>query len=137
MLAPKKNKFNKHFKNSIKGTTFRGHKIIYGTFALKTLQETRLTAKQIEAGRRVIVRQMKRLGCLWVRIFPHTPVTSKPTEVRMGKGKGAFDFWAAKIQKGQIIYEISGISEDAAIKIFKAGSKKLPIKTKFISKKGL
>ncbi len=137
MLFPKRSKFKKQFKNSIQGTTFRGHKIIFGTYALKTLQETRLTAKQIEAGRRAIVRKMKRLGFLWVRIFPQTPITSKPTEIRMGKGKGAVDFWASKIKKGQIIYEISGISYEQAIKAFQAGSKKLPIKTKFIFKEGL
>lgn len=137
MLLPKKTKYNKQFKNIKYGKTVRGNQILFGTHALKTLQEIRLTSKQIEAGRRAIVRQMKRLGFLWIRVFPHIPVTSKPNEVRMGKGKGSVDRWVAPILKGQIIYEISGITDVKAIKVLMSGAHKLPVKTKIISKMGL
>ena len=137
MLFPKKFKYKKQFKGLIKGKTNRGNKIIYGNMGLKSLETTRLTSRQIESGRRVIVRHMKRLGYLWIRVFPHTPVTSKPTEIRMGKGKGSVDYWAAKIKPGQIIYEISGVSPDDSIKALRAGSMKLPVKTKIVKKEGL
>ena len=137
MLFPKKFKYKKQFKGLIKGKTNRGNKIIYGNIGLKSLETTRLTSRQIEAGRKVIVRHMKRLGYLWIRVFPHTPITSKPTEIRMGKGKGSVDYWAAKIKPGQIIYEISGVSLDNSLKALRAGSMKLPIKTKIIKKEGL
>ena len=134
MLFPKKTKFKKQFKGKLIGQTTRGNKIIYGKYAIKVLEETRLTARQIEATRRIIIRKMKRLGYLWIRVFPDTPVTSKPTENRMGKGKGAVSFWVAKVKKGQILYEISGVSLENAKKVLKAGSNKLPVKTKFIYK---
>lgn len=134
MLFPKKIKYKKKFKGKLVGKTTKGCQIIYGKYALKTLETTRLTSKQIEATRRIIIRKMKRLGFLWIRIFPDTPVTSKPTENRMGKGKGAVSFWVAKVKKGQILYEISGISLENAKKVFKIGSNKLPVKTKFIYK---
>jgi large subunit ribosomal protein L16 len=134
MLFPKKTKFKKQFKGSLKGQTNRGNQIIYGKFALKVLEEKRLTSKQIEAARRIIIRKMKRLGYLWIRIFPDTPVTSKPSGNRMGKGKGSFSFWIAKVKKGQILYELSGISLENAQKVLKAGATKLPVPTKFIYK---
>lgn len=134
MLFPKKVKYKKQFKGKLVGKTTKGNKIIYGKYALKILETTRLTSKQIEATRRIIIRKMKRLGFLWIRIFPDIPVTSKPTENRMGKGKGAVSVWVAKVKKGQILYEISGISLENAKKVFKAGSNKLPVKTKFIYK---
>jgi large subunit ribosomal protein L16 len=134
MLFPKRTKYKKQFKGKLIGQTTRGSQMIYGTYALKVVEETRLTARQIEATRRIIIRKMKRLGYLWIRVFPDTPVTSKPTENRMGKGKGAVSFWVAKVKKGQILYEISGISLENAEKVFKAGSNKLPVKTKFISR---
>jgi large subunit ribosomal protein L16 len=134
MLFPKKTKFKKQFKGKIKGKTFRGNKIIFGNYGIKALQECRITSKQIEATRRNIVRKMKRLGFLWIRIFPDTPVTSKPNEIRMGKGKGNVDFWVAKIKKGQILFEISGISLLEAKNILKSCSNKLPINTKFIKR---
>jgi large subunit ribosomal protein L16 len=137
MLLPKKTKYNKQFKNIKYGKTVRGNQILYGTHAIKTLQEIRLTSKQIEAGRRAIVRQMNRLGFLWIRVFPHKPVTSKPNEVRMGKGKGSVDRWVAQILKGQIIYEISGITQTKAVKALSCGAQKLPVKTKIVSKMGL
>ena len=134
MLFPKRTKYKKQFKGKLVGQTARGSQIIYGKYAIKVLEETRLTARQIEATRRIIIRKMKRLGYLWIRIFPDTPVTAKPTENRMGKGKGAVSFWVAKVKKGQILYEISGISLENAKKVLKAGSNKLPVKTKFISR---
>lgn len=137
MLFPKRTKFKKQFKGLIKGTTNRGNQMIYGQYALKTREEGRLTSRQLEAGRKAIVRHMKRLGFLWIRVFPHTPVTSKPSEIRMGKGKGAVDFWVAKIQRGQIIYEISGVTPEIALQALTAGSIKLPVQTKIISKQGL
>lgn len=134
MLFPKRTKYKKQFKGKLVGQTTRGSQIIYGKYAIKVLEETRLTARQIEATRRIIIRKMKRLGYLWIRIFPDTPVTAKPTENRMGKGKGAVSFWVAKVKKGQILYEISGISLENAKKVLKAGSNKLPVKTKFINR---
>ena len=134
MLFPKKTKYKKQFKGKLVGQTVKGSQIVYGQYAIKVLEETRLTARQIEATRRIIVRKMKRLGFLWIRVFPDTPITAKPTENRMGKGKGAVSFWVAKVKKGQILYEISGISLENAKKVLKAGSNKLPVKTKFIMK---
>nr|YP_010394174.1 ribosomal protein L16 [Phytophthora tropicalis]YP_010394607.1 ribosomal protein L16 [Phytophthora capsici]DAZ89005.1 TPA_asm: ribosomal protein L16 [Phytophthora sp. SKS-2017]UXG56492.1 ribosomal protein L16 [Phytophthora capsici]DAZ88182.1 TPA_asm: ribosomal protein L16 [Phytophthora tropicalis]DAZ88654.1 TPA_asm: ribosomal protein L16 [Phytophthora capsici]DAZ88693.1 TPA_asm: ribosomal protein L16 [Phytophthora capsici] len=134
MLFPKKTKYKKQFKGKLVGKTTKSNNIVYGKYAIKVLEETRLTSRQIEATRRIIIRKMKRLGFLWIRVFPDTPVTAKPTENRMGKGKGAVSFWVAKVKKGQILYEISGISLENAKKVLKAGSNKLPIKTKFIYK---
>jgi len=134
MLFPQKTKYKKQFKGKLVGNTTKGNKIIYGKYAIKVLKETRLTSKQIEASRRIIIRKMKKLGFLWIRIFPNTPITTKPTENRMGKGKGSVSFWIAKVKKGQILYEISGISLENAKKVLKASSNKLPVKTKFIYK---
>lgn len=134
MLFPNRTKYKKQFKGILKGQTTRGSQIIYGKYALKSLEEKRVTSKQIEATRRAIVRKMKRLGYLWIRIFPDTPVTAKPNENRMGKGKGNVSFWVAKIKSGQILFEISGISFENAQKVFKTGATKLPISTKFIYK---
>ncbi len=134
MLFPKRTKYKKQFKGKLIGKTSKGNQIIFGKYGIKVLEESRITARQIEATRRAIIRKMKRLGFLWIRIFPDTPVTSKPTENRMGKGKGNVSFWVAKVKKGQILYEISGISLENAKKVLKAGSNKLPVKTKFISK---
>ena len=134
MLFPKKTKYKKQFKGKLIGKTSTGNQIIFGKYAIKALEEARITAKQIEATRRTIIRKMKKLGFLWVRIFPDTPITSKPTENRMGKGKGAVSFWAAKVKKGQVLFEISGISPENAKKVLKLGSNKLPVKIKFIYK---
>lgn len=134
MLFPKKTKYKKQFKGKLIGKTSTGNRIIFGKYAIKALEEARITAKQIEATRRTIIRKMKRLGFLWVRIFPDTPITSKPTENRMGKGKGAVSFWVAKVKKGQVLFEISGISPENAKKVLKLGSNKLPVKIKFIYK---
>jgi len=134
MLFPQKTKYKKQFKGKIVGQTIKGSQIIFGKYAIKVIEEARLTAKQIESTRRIIIIKMKRLGFLWIRVFPDTPVTSKPTENRMGKGKGSVSLWVAKIKKGQILFEISGISLENAKKVLKAGSNKLPVKTKFIYK---
>ena len=134
MLFPQKTKYKKQFKGKLIGNTTKGNKIVYGKYAIKVLKETRLTSKQIESARRIIIRKMKKLGFLWIRIFPNTPITTKPTENRMGKGKGSVSFWIAKVKKGQILYEISGISLEDAKKVLKASSNKLPVKTKFIYK---
>lgn len=134
MLFPQKTKFKKQFKKKLKGKTTKGNKIVFGKFALKVLYESRLSSRQIEATKRTIVRKMKRLGFIWVRIFPDVPVTSKPTENRMGKGKGSVTSWVAKVKQGQILYEISGLSSKQAKVALKAGANKLPIKTKFIYK---
>jgi len=137
MLFPKRTKYKKQFKGLIKGKTNRGNIIKNGNYAIKTLEEARITSRQIEAGRRAIVRHMKRLGFLWIRIYPNVPVTSKPSEIRMGKGKGSVNFWVSKVKQGQIIYEISGVSHENSIKALRAGSSKLSVKTKIVNKKGL
>lgn len=134
MLFPKKTKYKKQFKNKCKGKISKINNIIYGKYAIKSLEETRLTAKQIEATRKTIIKKMKKSGFIWIRIFPDIPVTSKPTENRMGKGKGAFSHWISKVKKGQILYEINGVSLESAKKILQLGSNKLPVKTKFIYK---
>jgi large subunit ribosomal protein L16 len=137
MLFPKQTKFKKHFKGLIRGKTIRGSLIQHGQYALKTIEEGRITSKQIEAGRKAIVRHMQRMGFIWIRIFPHTPVTAKPSEIRMGKGKGVVNHWVARVQRGQILYEISGIPNDIAIKSLAAGAVKLSVKTKQIKILGL
>lgn len=134
MLIPKKLKFQKTFKGKLKGITTRGNKIIYGKFALKVLEEARITHLQLETSKKILLKKMKKNGTLWVRIFPHIPVTSKPNENRMGKGKGSVTNWIAKVKKGQIIFEVTGISVEFAKKVLNLSSKKLPIKTKFIYK---
>ena len=134
MLLPKKIKYKKQFKNKLKGKTSKGFKIIFGNYGIKVLKETRLTSNQIESARRIIIRKMKRLGFLWIRVFPDIPITKKPTENRMGKGKGKFSFFITKVKKGQIIFEISGFPLKESKKILQTGSNKLPVKTKFIFK---
>jgi large subunit ribosomal protein L16 len=134
MLLPKKTKYKKSFKGQLKGKTSKGSNIVFGKYAIKVLKEVRLTSNQIESARCVIIRKMKRLGFLWIRIFPDIPVTKKPTENRMGKGKGNVSFFVAKIKKGQILFEISGFSLEDSKKILKSGSNKLPVKTKIVSR---
>lgn len=134
MLFPKRTKFKKQFKGLVKGKASKGNKLIFGTFGLKSLEKARLSSKQIEATRRIITKKMKRLGFLWVRVFPDIPITSKPVEVRMGKGKGAVDYWAARVKEGQILFEISGVPLSIAKQALDSGSKKLCVKTKIISR---
>ncbi|KAA2234628.1 50S ribosomal protein L16 [Salinarimonas soli] len=134
MLQPKKTKFRKAFKGRISGTAKGGTELNFGQFGLKALEPERITARQIEAARRAITRQMKRQGRVWIRIFPDLPVSQKPTEVRMGKGKGAPEFWAARVAPGRIMFEIDGVAEDIAREALRLGAAKLPIRTRFIQR---
>ena len=132
MLQPKKVKHRKVQKGRIKGLAQRGSEISFGSFGLKTLEMGRITSRQIEAARQAITRYMKRQGQVWIRIFPDTPITSKPAEVRMGKGKGALDHWVAKVKPGRIMFEIDGVSEEVAKEALRLGAQKMPVKCKII-----
>lgn len=134
MMQPKRTKFRKMHKGRNRGIVV-GDDISFGTFGLKAVDRGRLTAKQIESARRTISRFIKRQGKVWIRIFPDKPITQKPLEVRMGKGKGNVEYWVALVQPGKILYEISGISEEISRKAFKLASSKLPIKTMFVNKR--
>ena len=136
MLSPKRTKFRKQFKGRIKGDSKGGNALNFGAFGLKALEPERITARQIEAARRAISRHMKRAGRLWISIFPDVPVTQKPNEVRMGKGKGAPEFWAARVAPGRIMFEIDGVSHEIAKGAFERAAAKLPIKTKVIVRLG-
>ncbi|MFD3190431.1 50S ribosomal protein L16 [Sedimentitalea sp. HM32M-2] len=132
MLQPKRTKFRKQHKGRIKGLAKGGSDLNFGTYGLKALQPERVTARQIEAARRAMTRHMKRQGRVWIRIFPDLPVTSKPTEVRMGKGKGSVDFWAAKVKPGRVMFEIDGVNDDVAREALRLAAMKLPIKTRIV-----
>jgi large subunit ribosomal protein L16 len=132
MLQPKRTKFRKMHKGRIHGMAKGGSDLTFGTYGLKATQPERITARQIEAARRAMTRQMKRQGRVWIRIFPDTPVTSKPTEVRMGPGKGSVDFWAAKVKPGRIMFEIDGVDETVAREALRLAAMKLPIKTRIV-----
>ncbi|MCB1399753.1 MAG: 50S ribosomal protein L16 [Rhodobacteraceae bacterium] len=134
MLQPKRTKFRKQFKGRISGTSKGGTDLNFGAFGLKALEPERVTARQIEAARRAITRQMKRQGRVWIRIFPDVPVTKKPTEVRMGKGKGSVEFWAARVAPGRIMFEIDGVAEDVAREALRLGAAKLPVRTRFVQR---
>ncbi|PRD41320.1 50S ribosomal protein L16 [Phyllobacterium phragmitis] len=134
MLQPKRTKFRKQFKGRIHGASKGGTELNFGAFGLKAVEPERITARQIEAARRAITRHMKRAGRVWIRIFPDLPVTSKPTEVRMGKGKGGVDYWAARVAPGRVMFELDGVSEDVAREALRLGAAKLPIKTRFIQR---
>ncbi|MDA3857651.1 MAG: 50S ribosomal protein L16 [Roseovarius sp.] len=134
MLQPKRSKFRKMHKGRIKGDAKGGSDLNFGTYGLKATQPERVTARQIEAARRAMTRHMKRQGRVWIRIFPDLPVTSKPTEVRMGKGKGSVDFWAAKVKPGRIMFEIDGVSEAIAFEALRLAAMKLPIKTRVVTR---
>ncbi|WP_412057811.1 50S ribosomal protein L16 [Bartonella sp. DGB2] len=134
MLQPKRTKFRKQFKGRIHGASKGGTELNFGAYGLKALEPERITARQIEAARRVITRHMKRTGRVWIRIFPDVPVTSKPTEVRMGKGKGSVDYWASRVAPGRIMFELDGVPESVAREALRLGAAKLPIKTRFIQR---
>ena len=136
MLQPKRTKFRKQFKGSIHGAAKGGTNLDFGAFGLKALEPERITARQIEAARRAITRHMKRAGRVWIRIFPDVPVSKKPTEVRMGKGKGTPEFWAAKVKPGRIMFEIDGVKEDIAREALRLGAAKLPVRTRFVQRIG-
>jgi large subunit ribosomal protein L16 len=134
MLQPKKHKFRKAFKGRIKGDAKGGTDLNFGSYGLKALEPERITARQIEAARRAITRYMKRAGRVWIRVFPDTPVTAKPTEVRMGKGKGSVEYWACKVKPGRMMFEIDGVSEEIAREALRLGSAKLSVKTRFVQR---
>ncbi len=135
MLQPKKTKFRKQQKGKMKGNAQRGHQIAFGSFAIKTMEEAWITGRQIEAARQAITRHMKREGQLWIRIFPDKPVTKKPAEVRMGKGKGAPEYFVARINPGRILFEIEGVSLIVAKEALRLGAQKLPVMTKTVVRK--
>ena len=132
MLQPKRTKFRKKQKGRVKGIAQRGHTIAFGTFGIKALEPGWITSRQIEAARIAVTRAMKREGQVWIRIFPDKPVTKKPAEVRMGKGKGAPEYWVATVRPGTILFEASGVSQELANEALRLAAQKLPIRTKFI-----
>ncbi len=132
MLQPKRTKFRRQQKGRIKGISQRGHQIAFGSFALKTLDEGFITSRQIEAARIAVTRYMKREGKVWIRIFPDKPITKKPAEVRMGKGKGAPDHWVAPVRPGRIMFEADGVPLEIAQEAMRLAAQKLPVRTKFI-----
>lgn len=134
MLQPKRTKFRKMHKGKIHGAAKGGTDLNFGAFGLKALEPERITARQIESARRAMTRHMKRAGRVWIRIFPDVPVSSKPTEVRMGKGKGSPDFWAARVKPGRVMFEIDGVSEPIAREAMRLAAMKLPIKTRFVQR---
>ena len=134
MLQPKKTKYRKAHKGRIKGKAKGGTSLNFGSYGLKAITAERVTSRQIEAARRAITRHMKRAGKVWIRIFPDVPVSKKPTEVRMGKGKGSPEYWACRVKPGKILFEVDGVSQNVAIEAFGRASSKLPIKTKVVER---
>jgi large subunit ribosomal protein L16 len=134
MRQPKRTKFRKAFKGQIRGNSKAGFSLAFGQFGLKALEPERVTARQIEATRRAITREMKRQGKVWIRVFPDVPVSAKPIEVRMGKGKGSVDRWVSRVAPGRILFEIDGVPEDIAREALRLGAAKLPIKTKIVKR---
>ncbi len=131
MLQPKRTKYRKQQKGRNTGLALRGNKVSFGEYGLKATSRGRITARQIEAARRAITRHVRRGGKLWIRVFPDKPITRKPLEVRMGKGKGSVEYWVAEIKPGAMLYEIEGIPEDIAREAFRLAAAKLPVKTTF------
>ncbi len=136
MLQPKKTKFRKAHKGRIKGIAKGGTDLNFGAYGLKAMSPNRITARQIEAARRCIARHIKRQGKVWIRIFPDTPVSKKPLEVRQGKGKGSVEFWAAKVKPGRIMFELDGVPKELAREALALAAAKLPVETKFVSRIG-
>jgi large subunit ribosomal protein L16 len=134
MLQPKRTKFRKAFKGRIKGESKAGFELAFGEFGLKAMEPERITARQIEAARRALTRHMKRAGRVWIRIFPDLPISKKPLEVRMGSGKGAPEYWAARVAPGRIMFEVGGVSVDVARESLELAAAKLPIKTRFVQR---
>ncbi|MBA3679055.1 50S ribosomal protein L16 [Candidatus Saccharibacteria bacterium] len=134
MLLPRKTKYRKAMKGRNAGIATRGTDINFGRYGLKSMENERITSRQIEAARRAMTRHIKRGGKIWIRIFPHTPVTRKPAEVRMGSGKGALDHYVARVQAGRILFEMDGVDEATAKEAMRLGAMKLPVKTKFLVK---
>ena len=136
MLQPKKTKYRKAHKGRIRGKAKGGTTLNFGSYGLKALTAERVTSRQIEAARRAITRHMKRAGKVWIRIYPDVPVSKKPTEVRMGKGKGTPEYWAARVKPGRVMFEIDGVPSDIAHTALNLGSSKLPLQTKIIRRPG-
>ena len=136
MLQPKRTKFRKAFKGRIRGVAKAGFQLNFGQYGLKALEPERVTARQIEAARRAITRHMKRAGRVWIRVFPDVPVSKKPAEVRMGSGKGAPEFWAARVKPGRVLFELDGVSIQVAREALELAAAKLPIKTRFVARVG-
>jgi large subunit ribosomal protein L16 len=134
MLQPKRTKYRKQFKGRNYGVATRGNKVSFGEFGLKALGYARITARQIEAARRAVNRYIKRGGKVWIRLFPDKPITKKPIEVRMGKGKGNVEYWVALVQPGRVMFEIEGVTPDVAREAFRLAASKLPIKTEFVER---
>ena len=134
MLSPKKTKFRKQFKGRIHGNSKGNFALNYGSYGLKAMEPERVTSRQIEAARKAITRYLKRAGRMWIRIFPDVPVSKKPAEVRMGKGKGTPEFWVCRVKPGKIMFELDGVTEEAAQEAFSLASAKLPLETKFVRK---
>jgi large subunit ribosomal protein L16 len=134
MLQPKRTKFRKQMKGRNRGLAHRGSTVSFGQYGLKATDRGRLTARQIEAARRAMTRYIKRGGKIWIRVFPDKPITTKPLEVRQGKGKGNVDYWVCQIQPGRILYEMEGVSEEVAREAFRLAARKLPFATKFVER---
>jgi large subunit ribosomal protein L16 len=136
MLQPTRSKFRKQFKGRIHGTAKGGTALSFGEYGLKALEPERVTARQIEAARRAITHHMKRAGRVWILVFPDVPISKKPTEVRMGKGKGQPEWWAAKVKPGRIMFEVDGVDEETAREAMRLAAAKLPIRTRFVARIG-
>jgi large subunit ribosomal protein L16 len=134
MLQPKRTKFRKMHKGRNRGLAVRGSTVSFGEYGLKALGRGRLTARQLEAGRRAMTRHVKRGGKIWIRVFPDKPITKKPLEVRQGKGKGAVEYWVALVQPGRVLYEMEGVAEEVAREAFSLAAAKLPFKTTFVKR---
>jgi large subunit ribosomal protein L16 len=134
MLQPKRTKFRKMHKGRNRGLALRGSKVSFGEYALKATGRGRITARQIEAARRAMTRHVKRGGKIWIRVFPDKPITKKPLEVRMGKGKGAVEYWVCQVRPGKVLYEMEGVPEEIAREAFELAARKLPIKTTFVKR---
>lgn len=136
MLSPKRTKYRKQHKGRVKGMAKGGTDINFGSYGLKAMAPGRVTARQIEAARRAITRHIKRAGRVWIRVFPDVPVSQKPAEVRMGKGKGSPEFWMCRVKPGRIMFELDGVEASIAERAFELASAKLPLKTKFVTRLG-
>ena len=137
MLQPKKTKYRKMQKGKMKGNAQRGHQLAFGSYGIKALEETWMTARQIEAARIAVTRFMKRQGQVWIRVFPDKPITKKPAEVRMGKGKGGVEGWVAMVSPGRMLFECDGVNMETAKEALRLAAQKLPIRTKFVIRRDL
>ncbi len=134
MMSPKRTKFRKAHKGRIHGNAKGGTTLNFGSFGIKSLQAERVTARQIEAARRAVTRHIRRQGRVWIRIFPDVPVSTKPTEVRMGKGKGSPEYWVCRVKPGRVLFELDGVTPETARRAFELASAKLPVRTRFVTR---